>query len=472
MKKLFFATVGIILVAVLGRAGWAYYQVKFNQTKTPPSPIIITTTTPELVQNNFTIATSTTPDLIVSSTTKSVLSSQSKIPSLWKEVVTNQFSAAFPDYPLYTENDMAGAVIIYPYVSKGSIVLKKETYTVSPGYNSTEGVYSTYGYGLTVTTYVSALTNPDSYIKELAKEQFSLQQNDITNTKATGTGSYHEYDYSFQKSQGIDFESPQGVGLNMYGKGKIIIAGKTTYELAAFYQGGKKDTKKDTDLKTFVDSFVLNNSSSTGRDNSILFAQHNSSAGFSKKISSDKFKISFPDNPLHKKTKLIGGGTIPTQKAKKGEITTGFTTPNVMSHEIYSFDLFMSPAFFSSGQSNSEDSSIYNKYTFSIITFDDPILYPTDFMKNSIENPSTAQYIIYSNIVDSAGKHELSYEVKIPQEKAGTSSMNMGIGNKGKIVLFGNTEYIIDFSFHYNNSQEKTTADTTATNFINSFSLK
>lgn len=452
MKKIIFAVAGIILVAVLGRVIWVYYQVKSIETKTPASSTVVATTT-------------------------SVLGTQSNVPPSWKKVATDQFSVAFPDYPLYQENDMAGAPIIYPYTYTSSNILKTETYTVSPSGNSPEGVYSTYGYGLAVTTYVSTPTNPDNFIKELAKEQFSIQQvqqNEITSAKTTGVGSYREYDYSFQQSQGIDLESPQGAGLNMYGKGKIIIDGKSIYELSAFYQSGKKDTKKDTDLEIFTGSFVLKNKSdNVGLGSNVLLAQNNNSKlSLTKKISSNKFQISFPDYPLHEKAEMLGGAILrPAQEIK--DTTTKSSTSDAFSYESYSFSpSIKSVVTYSDGHDSSQDSSFYKKYSLSIVNYKTDILATVVLMKSLASAgviSSALKYITYSNIIDSPVGHELSYVIRGPQD---TRASTMNNTTKGKVVLFGGTTYVIRAMYSYTDSQKEATEDTAATNFINSFSLK
>lgn len=68
MKKIILIAVGIIIVAVLGRLGWAYYQVKSDEAKVTNAPALVATTTPEPTQT--TTVTSNQIQSVVVPTTK------------------------------------------------------------------------------------------------------------------------------------------------------------------------------------------------------------------------------------------------------------------------------------------------------------------------------------------------------------------------------------------------------------------
>lgn len=68
MKKIILIAGGVILVAILGRFGWAYYQLKLDETKVDNTPELVTATAPEPVQAEI-------PPVA----TSSVLQSQAKV---------------------------------------------------------------------------------------------------------------------------------------------------------------------------------------------------------------------------------------------------------------------------------------------------------------------------------------------------------------------------------------------------------
>ncbi|MDO8603829.1 MAG: hypothetical protein Q7K40_00215 [bacterium] len=75
MKKIIFIIIGIILVAVLGRLGWAYFQLKSDFARTASTEALLATTTNEptllIPQNKTAVSTSTVAPTFQTSITRS-----------------------------------------------------------------------------------------------------------------------------------------------------------------------------------------------------------------------------------------------------------------------------------------------------------------------------------------------------------------------------------------------------------------